>query len=237
MTPLKLLLTGAILLATASATSMANAQTPVAGPDPNTPVYVVGYIDVSQASKAQAMTLLKQFRTACAKEDGNQRCEAVQRMEQQNEFAVLEIWKDQKSYQAHSTGPGAQFRDRLKPMLTSPYDERVHTPFAVVPPQPAPAGRIIYAITHIDVIPPLLAEAGPLLRPMAEASRKDAGNGRFEVLQQLAPRTNHFTFVEIWANKRQLENHQALQRTIQFREKLQPLLGALYDERLYKVLD
>jgi quinol monooxygenase YgiN len=237
MTPVKLLLTGAILLAAAGATSMANAQTPTAAPDPNAPVYVVSYIDVSQASKAPAMTLLKQFRAACAKEDGNQRCEAAQRMEQQNEFVMLEIWKDQKSFQAHSRGSGAQFRDRLKPMLTSPYDERVHTPFAVVPPQPAPTGRIIYSITHIDVMPPLLAEAGPLLRPMAEASRKDAGNGRFEVLQELAPRANHFTFVEIWSNKRQLESHQALPRTVQFRDKLQPLLGALYDERLYKVLD
>jgi hypothetical protein len=28
-----------------------------------------------------------------------------------------------------------------------------------------------------------------------------------------------------------------LPRTVQFRDKLQPLLGALYDERLYKVLD
>ena len=72
---------------------------------------------------------------------------------------------------------------------------------------------------------------------MAEASRKDAGNGRFEVLQQVAPRTNQFTFVEIWSNKRQLETHQALQRTIQFRDKLQPLMSALYDERLFKVLD
>jgi len=57
------------------------------------------------------------------------------------------------------------------------------------------------------------------------------------VLQQLAPRTNHFTIVEIWTNKRQLEAHQALPRSIEYREKLQPNIGALYDERLYKVLD
>ena len=237
MMPLKLLLTGTIVLAAVSAASLANAQAPAATPNPNAPVYVVGYIDVAQASKSQAINLLKQFRTACAKEDGNQRCEAAQRMEQQNEFVMLEIWKDQKSFQAHSTGPGAQFRDRLKPMLTSPYDERVHSALSVTPPQPAPSSRIVYAVTHIDVIPPRLAEAPPLLTPMAEASRKDAGNGRFEVLQQLPPRTNHFSFVEIWSNKRQLEAHQALPRTVQFRDKLQPLLGALYDERLYKVID
>ncbi len=58
-----------------------------------------------------------------------------------------------------------------------------------------------------------IADAGALLKPMAEASRKDPGNGRFEVLQQIAPGTSQFTFVEIWSNKRQLENHQASQRT------------------------
>ena len=184
------------------------------------------------------MTLLKQFRANCAKEDGNQRCEVAQRMEQQNEFVVLEIWKDQKSFQAHSTGPGAQFRDTLKPMLGSPYDERVHTAMSVVAAATG-AGRPHRLRGHAYRRHPAAARRRRCRcsRPMAEASRKDAGNGRLEVLQQLAPRTNHFTIVEIWSNKRQLETHQALPRTIQFREKLQPVIGALYDERLYKILD
>jgi quinol monooxygenase YgiN len=235
MTPVKLLAASAVLLA--SAISTANAQAPAPQADPNAPVYVVGYIDVVQAFKAQAMKLLKQFRVNCAKEDGNQRCEVAQRMEQQNEFVALEIWKDQKSFQVHGAGPGAQLRDTLKPMLGSPYDERIHTAMSVVPPLPAPAGRIVYAVTHVDVIPPRLDAAQPLFSDMADASRKDTGNGRIEVLQQLTPRTNHFTIVEIWSNKRQLEAHQALPRTVQFREKLQAVIGALYDERLYKILD
>jgi quinol monooxygenase YgiN len=183
------------------------------------------------------MTLLKQFRATCAKENGNQRCEAVQRLEQQNEFAMLEIWRDRKSFQTHSAGAGAQFRERLKPILTSPYDERVHTALSVAPPQAPPAGRVVYVITHIDVLPTRVADAAALLKPMAEASRKDAGNSRFEVLTQVAPQTNQFSFVEIWSNKRQLESHQALPRIVQFRDKLQPLMEALYDERLFKVLD
>jgi quinol monooxygenase YgiN len=235
MTSLKLLLT-TIALAAAGAAFAANAQTPAA-PNPNAPVYVVGYIDVAQASKAHAMNIIKQFRVACAKESGNQRCEAAQRMEQQNEFVVLEIWKDQKSFETHNKGPGAQFRDRLKPLLTSPYDERIHTAKSVMPPQPAPSGRVVYAVTHIDIALPRVADALALLIPMAEASRRDAGNSRFEVLQQVAPATTQFTLVEIWSNKRQLEAHQALPRTIQFRNRLQPLMEALYDERLYKVLD
>jgi quinol monooxygenase YgiN len=221
----------------ASAVSSARAQAPGAQPNPNAPVYVVSYIDITPAAKAQAMTLLKQFRTNCAREDGNQRCEAVQRMEQQNEFAVLQVWKDQKSFQTHSNGSGNQLRERLKPLQSSPYDQRVHTGLAVLPPQPAPAGRVVYAITHIDVVPPRLNDAVPLLTQMADASRKDQGNGRLEVLQQLAPRNNHFTLVEIWGNKRMLEAHQVLPRMIQYREQIFPMIGAPYDERLYKVLD
>jgi quinol monooxygenase YgiN len=218
----------------------ARAQAPVPPtPDPAAPVYVVGYIDVVTAAKAPAMTLLKQFRSSCAKENGNQRCEIVQRMEQQNEFAILEIWKDQTALKAHAAGPGAQLRERLKTMLASPYDERVHTGLSVMPPHAAPGGRIVYAITHIDVVPvaQFFDKAPPLLTAFAEASRKVAGNGRMEVLQQVERRSNHFTLVEIWSNKRQLEAHQALPRTVQFREQLQPLIGALYDERLYKILD
>ena len=233
---LKLLFACTIALAAASAAFPASAQAPAA-PNPGAPVYVVSYIDVTQASKSQAMNIIKQFRSACAKENGNQRCEAAQRMEQQNEFVVLEIWKDQKSFEAHSKGPGAQFRDRLRPILSSPYDERVHTAKSVMPPQSAPSGRVVYAVTHIDIALPRVADALALLIPMAEVSRRDAGNSRFEVLQQREPAASQFTLVEIWSNKRQLEAHQALPRTIQFRDRLQPLMEALYDERLYKVLD
>ena len=232
MTSLKPLLACTIALAAASAALPASAQTPAA-PNPAAPVYVVGYIDVTQASKSQAMTIIKQFRSACAKEDGNQRCEAAQRMEQQNEFVVLQVWKDQKSFEAHNKGPGAQFRGRLRPILSSPYDERVHSALSVMPPQPAPSGRVVYVVTHIDIAVSRVADAPPLLTQMAEASRRDAGNSRFEVLQQRAPAASQFTLVEIWSNKRQLEAHQALPRTIQFRDKLQPLMEALYDAVSY----
>jgi quinol monooxygenase YgiN len=237
MKPASLLAAAAILLT--RAVMPAAAQAPAPPPDPAAPVYVVSYIDVKRSAKAEAMMLLKQFRVACAKEAGNRRCEAAQRMEQQNEFVVLEIWADQAAFKAHASGPGAHLRERLKPLLESPYDERVHTAYAVAPPQPAPEARIVYAITHIDIIPvpPILEKALPLLTPAAETARKDRGNSRFEVLQQTERRSNHFTLIEIWSNRRTLESHQMKEHTIRFREQLQPNIGALYDERLYKVLD
>lgn len=203
----------------------------------NAPVYVIGYLDVIVPAKAQAMALLKQFRRGCAREDGNLRCEAVQRMEQQNEFAILEVWKDQKAYQAHVAGPGMLMRGRLKPLLASPYDERVHTALSAQAPQPTPPGRVVYAIGHLDANPAQTANAVDLLTRMTAAGRKDRGNSRLEALQQLAPLSNHFTVVEIWGNKRLLEAHQAAPPTIRFRDRLQPILDAPYDERLYKILD
>lgn len=222
-------------LAFASILLPAHAQTPAAQPNPNAPVYIASYIDIVPPAKAQAMTILKQFRAACAKEDGNQRCEVVQRMEQQNEFAILEIWKDQKSFQAHAGGSGTQLRDKLKPLQGSPYDERIHSALAVLPPQPAPGGRIVYAVTHVDVVS-RASDATSILSQMADASRRDQGNGRLEVLQQVG-RPGQFTIVEIWSNKRMLESHQILPRTIQYRDQIQPMIGSPYDERLYKILD
>ena len=71
---------------------------------------------------------------------------------------------------------------------------------------------------------------------MSEASRRESGNLRFEVQQQ-GNRPNHFTVVELWADPKVHEGHVMAGHTRQFREKLGPMVGALYDERLYRVID
>ncbi len=187
--------------------------------------------------KKAANTALKQVREACRTDPGNLRCEIAERLEQQNQFVVLEIWKDQKALDAHGTNAAATAaHDKIKPMLESPYDVRIHRGLCVAPPQSPPGGRITYVVTHVDVIPPRAADAVTLLTKMAETSRNDAGNGRLEVLQQLN-RPNHFSVVEIWPNRKVFENHAASSAIIAFRNELQPMAGALYDQRLYKVPD
>ena len=75
----------------------AGAQTPATEtPNPDAPVYVVRYIDVLPSMKKAASAALKQVREACRTDPGNLRCEIAERLEQQNQFVVLEIWKDQK---------------------------------------------------------------------------------------------------------------------------------------------
>jgi quinol monooxygenase YgiN len=58
---------------------------------------------------------------------------------------------------------------------------------------------------------------------------------RFEVLQQ-SSRPNHFTVVEIWRDEDAYNRHITAAHTKNFRERLTPMSGALYDERLYKPL-
>lgn len=67
-------------------------------------------------------------------------------------------------------------------------------------------------------------------------SRKEAGNLRFDALQQ-ASRPNHFTLVEVWRDAKGAEAHVTAAHTRQFREGLQPLSGSLYDERFYTAVD
>jgi quinol monooxygenase YgiN len=206
-------------------------------PNPDAPIYVVRYIDVLPSMKKAANTALIQVREACRTDPGNLRCEIAERLEQQNQFVVLEIWKDQKALDAHGTNAAATAaHDKIKPMLESPYDVRIHRGLSVVPPQSPPSGRITYVVTHVDVIPPRAADAVTLLTKMAETGRNEAGNGRLEVLQQLN-RPNHLSVVEIWPNRKIFENHAASPAVIAFRNELQPMAGALYDQRLYKVPD
>jgi quinol monooxygenase YgiN len=205
--------------------------------DPDAPVYVVRYVDVLPSMKKAANTALKQLREACRTESGNLRCEIVERLEQPNQFVALETWKDQKALDAHGANAAATAAHaKIKPMLESPYDVRIHRGLSVLPPQSPPTGRLTYVVTHVDVIPPRAADAVALLTKMAVTSRNDAGNGRLEILQQLN-RSNHFSVVEIWPNRNIFENHAASPAIIAFRNELQPMTGALYDQRLYKVLE
>jgi quinol monooxygenase YgiN len=58
---------------------------------------------------------------------------------------------------------------------------------------------------------------------------------RFDVLQQSA-RTNHFEMVEIWNSPEAQDAHEISPGNRDFRAKLAPLLGALYDQRVYRPL-
>jgi quinol monooxygenase YgiN len=74
-----------------------------------------------------------------------------------------------------------------------------------------------------------------LIRQEAGDSRKDRGALRFDALVQDA-HPNHFHLVEAWSGGQARAAHALTDHTRQFRAKLVPFEGALYDERLFEAL-
>jgi quinol monooxygenase YgiN len=200
-------------------------------------VYMVTYVEVMPSSEGEAMALLRQYRETSHTEEGNVRLEVLQQSGRPDHFVLLEVWKDQKAFDAHGAATHTtQWRDKLQPLRVSPFDERLHKGLAIGSTLAAHAAGATYVVTHADAVPPSKDAALVLLKQLAETSRHDDGNVRFEVLQQ-SSRQNHCTIVEIWQNQQALDAHVRAVHTRQFREKFQPLSGSLYDERLYKALD
>jgi quinol monooxygenase YgiN len=102
------------------------------------------------------------------------------------------------------------------------------------PPPTNPAGPVVI-ITHVDVMPPFTASALAVLRDYREDSRRDTGAERVDVLQQIG-RPNHFTLVEEWANQNAYDQHVCAAHTVRFRARLQPMLGAPFDERPHSIV-
>jgi quinol monooxygenase YgiN len=203
-----------------------------AAPAADTIVHVVTYVEVVPAAAPQSAVLLRQYREAAGKEAGLRQVEVLQRIDRPNQFVVLAVWADQKAFEAHgASAPAAGLRTGLHALLASPNDERVHTGLAVGPPAAGGVGAL-HAVTHVDVIPPRKDDSLPLLRQLAEDSRRDPGNLRFDVVQQ-TNRPNHFTVVEVWRDRSAFDAHGAAAHTRRFREQLAPMSGSLYDERLY----
>jgi quinol monooxygenase YgiN len=72
------------------------------------------------------------------------------------------------------------------------------------------------------------------LRVLAEASRSEPANLRFDVL--VTERRNHMTIVELWRDADAQAAHLGEPHNRRFRTDLLPARGALYDERLYRGL-
>jgi quinol monooxygenase YgiN len=214
----------------------AAAQAP-ASPAIEGPIHAVTYVEVMPTARADAVAALKRYRDAARKAEGNARCEVVSRIGQPHQLVVLEVWNDQKTFEANrGAAQTAQMREKIHAIRNAPVDERVHVGASVGPLQPGPAGDAVYVVTHVDVIPPRKEDGLAALKQLAAESRGAPGNVRFEVVQQ-TNRPNHFTVVEIWKDAKAVDAHSMADRMRGFRDKLGPMSGALYDERLFKNLD
>jgi quinol monooxygenase YgiN len=97
----------------------------------------------------------------------------------------------------------------------------------------------VYVVTHVDTIPNSAPAGSPsaaqVLKQLEEATVKEPGCIRFEVLQQ-SDRANHFALVGVWRNQKAFDDHEAAPHTKAFRDKIQPMMGSPFDERLHHLL-
>jgi quinol monooxygenase YgiN len=190
--------------------------------------YVATYVDVQPAHTGQALGLLTQYAKSSS-------IEVFQETFRQNRFVIIEAWQDDAAFQAHeSAGNTLEFRSQLKAIHNSPYDQRVHQSFAVESKGRESNAGAFVVVTHVDVPPPRREETEVLLRRLAEQSRDDDGAIRYDIFQQNAPRTNHFTVFAVWRDEKTFASHELQPHTRQFRESVGPMLGAPYDERFYR---
>jgi quinol monooxygenase YgiN len=100
---------------------------------------------------------------------------------------------------------------------------------------PAHADRFeeVVVVTHVDVDPNNAPMAEPRLIQFVTDSLKDRGVKSFIPITQEGT-TNHFQLIEVFRDMRAFDDHVSADHTIKFRTFLQPLLGAPYDERLYR---
>jgi len=209
---------------------------PRVGADPpaDARAYAVSYVEAASSSRAAAIASLKQYRDASRKQEGCVRHELFEQVGRPGHFAVVETWRDQKAFDARAAAARKQLLDALRTIRVSDYDERPYKTLTVGSGSPAAGSHAITVLSHVDTAPG--GQVPGLLSRLAEASRQDEGNVRFDVLQHTM-RANHFTVIETWQNQKALDAHAAAAHTRQYRDELQPLTGSPLDERVYRVIE
>ena len=92
------------------------------------------------------------------------------------------------------------------------------------------AAQPAYVVSYVEAMPAAKDQAAGMIRAYARASRKDAGSVRVETLQRVGY-PGQFAILEVWADEEVRKGHAGADHTKAFREKLEPLLRAPYDER------
>jgi autoinducer 2-degrading protein len=201
------------------------------------PIYVATYVEVMAPSVAAAVSMLGQEAAATRKDDGNRLTQLLREVGKDNRFVVRAIWKDQQTFEAHGRSEHTRrSREQLAAMQISPPDERVHTVLSIGAAKASQPSAAVHVVTHVDVPPPSKDAVIALLRQLVDDSVEEPANLAFEVVQQTS-RPNHFTVIETWTDRASLDAHEMAAHTRRFRDKLGPMLGAPYDDRIYRPID
>ena len=198
--------------------------------------YSVSYFEVAPSSRTAAVAAFKQYRDASRKEDGFVRMELFEQADWDGHLVLIETWANPKAFDPHTTAAHTrEWRQKIDGVRLSEFDQRPYKTLSLGSGVTPARANTTFVIAHVD-IGGQGTNAADLLRRLAEASRKETGNVRFDVLQHNM-RANHFTVIEAWQDEKALQAHAAAANTRQYRDGLGPITGSPLDQRLYKLLE
>ena len=196
--------------------------------------YAVAYVEVTPTGVPQATKAFQAYRQALTGEIGFAGFDLFEQLGRPGHFALIETWRDQAALDAHqATASVTTLKGALQPIRVSGYDQRPYRTLTVAPARATPGRNAVVVVSHVDIGGGGQVDVPAMLRKLAEASRAEPGNLRFDVTQHTA-RANHFTVVEVWADQQALDRHAAAAHTKQYRDDVQPGTGSPLDERAYR---
>ena len=193
---------------------------------------VLTFVEVRVEMRGHAGNVLRQQANAAREHQTSSRqIVMMQEIARPERFAVLEREE-----------PGAKpfaVTEGIADDLIAPPDQRLNREFDEIAANHG--ARVderanLYVITHVDIAASDLTQAETALHDFAAAARQSNGNLGFEILQQVN-HPNHFNLVSAWLGEAPFRVFAASAGAREFRQTVAPLLGSLYDERLYRRVD
>src|SRR5579864_2503263 len=163
------------------------------------PTYLMTYVEVVPSAAGEAVNVLRDYRNAARNEPGAMQVDIYREKGQSHRFVLGEIWQNRTIVQDHVKGAATRaLMQKLKPIELGPPDIRIHQAHSATPPR-APSANDVIIISHVDVFGGNVAKLIALLNTLGEASRKDNGVVRYEILDEVPAHVNHFRVLEEWA--------------------------------------
>jgi len=198
----------------------------------------VSFIEVRSDASERAAQILRAHARALSGEIAAGHVWVLEEIGRPERFALLESGERARMLSTASQ-PADPILTTLSTVLVAPIDRRANRDSPVVPLEvraaPSEPGAV-YAVAHVDIAPPVRSDIEQAFAEFARAARASAGNLRFEAWQQ-TNRPNHFNLIGVWRARADLDAFAASDAARSFRASIAPLLGSLYDERVYRALE
>jgi quinol monooxygenase YgiN len=89
-------------------------------------IYVLTHADAA-ARREEIPGMLQELATGARRENGSVLFDATVQPTRTNHFTIVEVWNDQKAYEAHLTAANTRkFREAFAPVSGALYDERIY---------------------------------------------------------------------------------------------------------------